>query len=121
MAARRARTMTGMALAMGTELRIEAEPEEVGLSSARLGNVRRLVQRYIDDGKLPGAISLVARRDRVVHLDTYGEMDAERHTPMRLDTICRFYSMTKPIASVGLMMLYEQGLFMLDDPVSKFI
>ena len=113
--------MTVMALAIGSDVRVEAAAEDVGMSSARLGNVTRLVQRYIDAGKLPGAISLVARRGRVVHLETYGEMDAERHRPMQLDTIFRFYSMTKPIASVGLMMLYEEGHFQLDDPVSKFI
>jgi len=91
------------------------------MSSARLGNVSRLVQGYINDGKLPGAISLVARRGRVVHFETYGNMDAERQKPMRSDAIFRFYSMTKPIASVGLMMLYEEGRFQLDDPISRFI
>ena len=91
------------------------------MSTAGLRNVSRLVQRYIDEGKLPGAISLVARRGKVVHFETYGEMDAERHKPMRSDTIFRFYSMTKPIASVGLMMLYEEGKFQLDDPLSRFM
>ena len=91
------------------------------MSTAGLRNVSGLVQRYIDDGKLPGAISLVARRGKVVHFETYGNMDAERSKPMRSDTIFRFYSMTKPIASVGLMMLYEQGRFQLEDPASKFI
>src|ERR687886_137487 len=110
-----------MALATRSEFEIEAAPEEVGMSTPGLRNVSRLVQRYIDDGKLPGAISLVARRGKVVHFETYGEMDAERHKPMRSDTIFRFYSMTKPIASVGLMMLYEQGKFQLEDPVSRFI
>jgi CubicO group peptidase (beta-lactamase class C family) len=113
--------MTAMALAIGSDLRVEAAAEDVGMSSARLGNVTRLVRRYIDAGRLPGAISLVARRGRVVHLETYGEVDADRHRRMQLDTIFRFYSMTKPIASVGLMMLYEEGHFQLDDPVSKFI
>lgn len=91
------------------------------MSTAGLRNVSGLVQRYIDDGKLPGAISLVARRGKVVHFETYGNMDAERSQPMRSDTIFRFYSMTKPIASVGLMMLYEQGKFQLEDAASKFI
>ena len=91
------------------------------MSTAGLRNVSRLVQRYIDEGKLPGAISLVARRGKVVHFETYGEMDAERHKPMRSDTIFRFYSMTKPIASVGLMLLYEEGKFQLEDPVSRLI
>jgi CubicO group peptidase (beta-lactamase class C family) len=110
-----------MAIAMRSETSIEAAPEDVGMSSARLRNVTRLVQSYIDDQKLPGAISLVARRGQVVHFETYGNMDAERHKPMRSDAIFRFYSMTKPIASVGLMMLYEEGRFQLDDPASKFI
>ena len=59
-----------MALAIGSDLRVEAAAEDVGMSSARLGNVTRLVRRYIDAGRLPGAISLVARRGRVVHLET---------------------------------------------------
>src|SRR5438067_1401312 len=110
-----------MAIATRSDLFVEASPEDVGMSSARLRNVSRLVQGYIDERKLPGAISLVARRGRVVHFETYGNMDDERQKPMRADAIFRFYSMTKPIASVGLMMLYEQARFQLDDPASKFI
>ena len=104
-----------------TELLLDAAPEDVGMSSARLGNVTRLVQRYIDDGRLPGALSLVARRGKLVHFETYGRMDDARQKPVRPDTIFRFYSMTKPIVSVGLMMLYEQGFFQLEDPASRFI
>ena len=111
----------GMAIATRTDVIVEAAPEDVGLSSVGLRNLARLVQGYVDDQKLPGAISLVARRGRVVHFETYGNMDHERQTPMRADAIFRFYSMTKPIASVGLMMLYQEGKFQLDDPVSKFI
>jgi CubicO group peptidase (beta-lactamase class C family) len=110
-----------MAIATRSDVIVEAAPEDVGMSSAGLSNVSRLVQRYIDEGKLPGAISLVARRGQVVHFETYGNMDDERHKPMRSDAIFRFYSMTKPIASVGLMMLYEEGRFQLDDPASRFI
>jgi CubicO group peptidase (beta-lactamase class C family) len=91
------------------------------MSSTHLRNVSRLVQSYIDQQKLPGAISLVARHGQVVDFETYGSMDVERNTPMRSDALFRFYSMTKPIASVGLMMLYEEGKFQLDDPASKFI
>ena len=100
---------------------IVAEPEEVGLSSSRLGNVKRLVQGYVDDGKIPGAISLVSRRGKVVHFETFGQMDVEAGKAMAPDTIVRIYSMTKPIASVALMTLYEEGRFQLDDPASKFI
>jgi CubicO group peptidase (beta-lactamase class C family) len=110
-----------MAIATRSELSVETAAEDVGMSSARLGNVSRLVERYIDERKLPGAISLVARRGSIVHFEMYGNMDDERHKPMRSDAIFRFYSMTKPIASVGLMMLYEEGRFQLEDPASKFI
>src|SRR5229473_6886533 len=110
-----------MAIATRRDLFVEAAPEDVGMSSAGLRNVSRLVQGYLDERKLPGAISLVARRGRVVHFETYGSMDDERQKPMRADAIFRFYSMTKPIASVALMTLYEEGRFQLDDPASKFI
>ncbi len=110
-----------MAVAIETERFVEATPEDTGMSSSHLRNVSRVVQSYIDDRKLPGAISMVARRGKVIHFETYGNMDDEHSKPMRPDTIFRFYSMTKPIASVGLMMLYEEGRFQLDDPASRFI
>src|SRR5687767_899493 len=102
-----------MVATLNTATMIEAEPEDVGLSSARLGNVTRLVQSYIDSGKIPGAISMVARRGKVIHFETYGKADAEAGRPMAADTIFRIYSMTKPIASVALMTLYEEGKFQL--------
>jgi CubicO group peptidase (beta-lactamase class C family) len=110
-----------MAIATRSELRIEADPDELGMSDSRLRNVTNLVQRYIDERKLPGALSLVARSGRIAHFETYGNMDDARQKPVQPDTIFRFYSMTKPIASVGLMMLYEEGRVQLEDPVSKFI
>src|SRR5215211_9439600 len=110
-----------MVATLDTATQIEATPEEVGLSPARLGNVTRLVQGYVDSGKIPGAISMVARRGKLVHFETYGRSDAESGRPMSADTIFRIYSMTKPIASVALMTLYEEGKFQLDDPAAKFI
>ena len=71
--------------------------------------------------KLPGALTLVARRGEVVFLDCLGWRDLEARTPLELNSIFRFYSMSKPITSVAVMMLYEEGWFQLDDPVSKFI
>jgi CubicO group peptidase (beta-lactamase class C family) len=103
------------------ESRIEARPEEVGMSSKRLENVSRLVHGYVDDGKIPGAITLIARGGQVVFYETVGRMDVEAGKAMTDDTIFRIYSMTKPIASVALMMLYEEGRFQLDDPASKYI
>jgi CubicO group peptidase (beta-lactamase class C family) len=97
------------------------KPEEVGLSSARLGRIGDHLQRYIDAGKLAGTLVLVARRGRVAYLEPRGHLEIERTRPVAPDSIFRIYSMTKPIVSVGLMMLWEQGRFQLDDPVAKFI
>ncbi len=98
-----------------------AKPEDVGMSSERLGRIRAAMQRYIDRGVVPGTVTLVARRGRVVHLDAQGYRDVEAKAPMTTDTIFRIASMTKPIASVALMMLYEEGHFLLGDPISKFL
>ena len=100
---------------------VEAQPEEVGISSEGMARLKRHVQGYIDAGKFPGAISMVQRRGKVVHFETYGQRDIETGKPVERDTIFRIYSMTKPIVSVGLMTLYEEGRFQIDDPVSKYI
>ena len=84
---------------------LEAAPEEVGMSSAGLERVSRLVQRYVDARRIPGGISAVVRHGRLVHFETYGNMNDEAGQAMQPDAIFRIYSMTKPIVSVGLMML----------------
>jgi CubicO group peptidase (beta-lactamase class C family) len=99
-----------------------SRPEDVGLSSERLARIdSHLKRRYLDPGKLPGALTLVYRRGEIAYLSPQGLMDAERGKPMREDTIFRIYSMSKPITSVALMMLYEHGHFQLDDPVDRWI
>src|SRR5262245_54678623 len=98
-----------------------ATPEDVGMSSDRLRTVSRLVRGYVDDGRYAGTITVIARRDQVVHLEANGDRDAERGRPMEPDTIVRIYSMTKPIVSVALMTLYEKGRFQLDDPAAEYI
>ena len=97
------------------------KPEEVGLSSSRLGRITDHLQRYIDAGKLAGTLTLVARRGKIAYLEPQGHLEIERKRPVTQDAIFRIYSMTKPIVSVGLMMLWEQGRLQLDDPVGKFI
>ncbi len=97
------------------------KPEEVGLSSPRLARIGEHLQRYIDAGKLAGTLTLVARRGQVAYFEPRGHLELERRRPMTRDAVFRIYSMTKPITSVGLMMLYEQGRFQLDDPVHRFI
>jgi CubicO group peptidase (beta-lactamase class C family) len=86
-----------------------------------LGRVERLIARYVEAGRYPGVVSLIARRDQVVHSQAVGHRDVARGRPMELDTIFRIYSMTKPIVSTALMMLYEEGLFQLDDPASSYL
>ncbi len=97
------------------------KPEEVGLSSQRLERIRAHLQRYIDAGKIAGTLTLVARQGQIAFFEPQGHLELEHARPMQHDTIFRIYSMSKPITSVGLMMLYEQGLFQLDDPIDKFI
>ena len=101
---------------------MHAKPDLAGLSTERLGYIDHFLQtQYIDSGKLKGAVVLVSRRGELAHLGVLGEMDHERRRPMRADTVFRIYSMTKPITSLAFMMLVEQGLVALDDPVSRYI
>jgi CubicO group peptidase (beta-lactamase class C family) len=96
-----------------------SEPGKVGLSSTELSQVDKLMQRYVDQKKLPGMVTMVARHGKVVSFKKYGVMGVGK--PMQLDAIFRIASMTKPITSVAVMMLYDEGRFQLDDPVSKYI
>jgi CubicO group peptidase (beta-lactamase class C family) len=98
-----------------------AAPEEIGLSSARLARLSAVMQSEIDRGRVPGAVALVARRGRVGYFESFGHRDAASGTPMAKDSIFRIYSMTKPITSVAAMMLWEEGRFLLNDPVAKYL
>lgn len=97
-------------------------PESVGLDSGQLVRVgEHLGKRYVEPGKIPGSITLVARHGQACFLDIQGQRDVARGTPMTEDTIVRIYSMSKPITSLALMTLHERGLFSLSDPVHRFI
>ena len=98
-----------------------AVPEEVGMSAARLERIAPVMQRWVDDGKIPGALTMIAREGKLVHLEKVGLQDIATATPIEFDTIFRIYSMTKPITSVAVMMLYEEGHYQLNSPVSDFI
>ena len=100
---------------------LQAKPEDVGLSSARLARIDDWRERIVADGKVAGATTLVARRGKVVHLASSGLADIERGTAMTPATVHRFYSMTKPLTSAAIMMLYEEGRFQLDDPITRFL
>jgi len=96
-------------------------PEEVGLSSDQLARIEAVTQKHIDSGVVPGAVMLVARRGKIAWYKSMGFRDRAAKDAMRQDAIFRIYSMTKPIVSVGIMMLLEEGHFILNDPVAKFI
>jgi CubicO group peptidase (beta-lactamase class C family) len=96
-------------------------PGAFGFDATRLSRIRPWMQGYVDTGKFPGALTLIARRGTLVYCDCVGLRDVERGLPWARDTQARFYSMTKPITATALMMLYEQGLCHLDDPVDLFL
>lgn len=98
-----------------------AAPEAVGMSAERLERLDRVMQGYIDRREVAGVVTLVARRGKVVHFSALGQRDVEAGAPMTHDTIFRIASMTKPIASVALMMLYEEGRFQLRDPIARWL
>jgi CubicO group peptidase (beta-lactamase class C family) len=97
----------------------EALPEEVGMSGERLDRISPVMQDYIEKQVFPGMVTLVAREGKVVHLGTYGKMRSDM--AMKPDAIFQIASMTKPITSVAVMMLFEEGHFLLDDSVSKYL
>ncbi|MBN2321119.1 MAG: beta-lactamase family protein [Acidobacteria bacterium] len=98
-----------------------AEPVDVGLSSERLARLDRAMQAYIDQEKLAGIVVLVARHGSIVHHKAFGMADIESGKKMKTDHLVRMYSMTKPITSAALLMLYEEGKFQLTDPLEKYI
>ena len=96
-------------------------PENVGVSSTRLKRIDALMQGHIDAKRLPGALVLVARHGKIAHCECYGMRDIESQKPVQSDTIFNIGSMTKPITSVAVMMLYEEGCFQLREPITNFI
>ena len=98
-----------------------AIPEDVGMSTSRLGRIAPVMQGYVDNGKIPCALTMIAREGKLVHFEKFGMQDIAAAKPVEFDTIFRLYSMTKPITSVAVMMLYEEGHFQLTTPVSEFV
>lgn len=99
----------------------ETKPEEVGLSSERLLRIRETVQRHMDARQIAGAVTLLARKGRIAHLEAHGVMDLDSRKPMAKNSIFRIWSMSKPVAAVAILMLMEEGKVRLNDPASKFI
>lgn len=92
-----------------------------GFDPQRLRRLDAVLHRYVDEGHLPGVQTAITRRGELIHRDLYGHTDVSAQIPVTPETIYRIYSMTKPITSVALMMLYEEGHFLLDDPVERWI
>lgn len=99
----------------------EASPERVGMSTARLQRMDAVINDYIAKGRQAGVGVLVARNGRIVYHKAYGQDDMQAKTPLKRDAIFRIASQTKAIASIGLMLLFEEGKFLLDDPISNYI
>ena len=99
----------------------EQDPRALGFDPERLERIDRHFDRYVQDGRLPGWMAIVTRNGRVAHFGASGQRDLEAGTPVEPRTLWRIYSMTKPIASVAAMMLWEEGAFELKDPVARFI
>jgi len=97
-----------------------AKPEQVGMSSQRLGRIAPMLKQEIEAGKLPGVVVMVARKGKLVYSEAIGFQDKPAGTPMKTDAVFRIYSMTKPLVSVAAMMLVEEGKIQLTDPLSRF-
>lgn len=98
-----------------------AKPEEVGLSSQRLAKIAEVFNQEIKDQKIPGAVVMIARKGKVAYHEAFGAQDKSAERTMAKDSIFRIYSMTKALASVGAMILVEDGKVQLTDPVAKFL
>ena len=99
----------------------QTKAERVGMSSERLDRITAMTQKYVDEGKLAGVITLVARDGKLVHFEAVGNKGVDDARPLEKDDLFRIYSMTKPITATAAMQLYEQGKFHMSDPVHKFI
>ena len=99
----------------------QAAPEAVGMSAERLARITGLMQSYVDDGRLAGAVTMVGRHGRVVYHEAVGTLDLETGAQMEPDSLFRIYSMSKPIVSMAALTLYEEGRFQLNDPVGDYI
>ncbi|MDB4023561.1 beta-lactamase family protein [bacterium] len=96
-------------------------PEEVGVSSDRINRLTNVMQEYVDQNKMSGAVALVARKNKIIYFDAVGKSDLENDRIMKKDAIFRIASQTKAIVSVGIMILQEEGKLLISDPLSKYI
>jgi CubicO group peptidase (beta-lactamase class C family) len=109
------------ALAAGPQALPTAKAENVGMSAERLTRLSEGMKSLVDQGRLAGVVTMVARRGKVIEFEAIGKRDIAANLPMQKDSIFRIYSMTKPITGVAMMMLFEEGKWQLNDPVAKYI
>ena len=100
---------------------IEGNPENIGMSSERLERITELSKKYINDFNIPGIVTIVSRKGKIVYYNAIGKREFQGEAELLKDDLFRIYSMTKPVTAVAIMQLYEQGKFNLNDPVSKFL
>ena len=122
---RRTLPFLGLVLFLGFPLSAQrlptATPESLGLSSERLERIGKVFQGYVDEGRIAGAVGMVLRDGKVAYVDEWGMRDIDTADPLEDDDIFRIFSMSKPITSVAVMMLWEEGHFFLTDPVGRYI
>ena len=102
-------------------LKLEAKPEDVGLSTAGLAAIDASIQKEISAGSLAGAVTLAARHGKICHVHAMGMKDIERGEPSRIDGLYRIFSMTKPVTAVAMMILWDEGRWQPDDPIEKYL
>ena len=100
---------------------IPQKPEEAGLSAARLSHIDKLLEQQVRDRNIPGAVALIVRNGKIVYYKAFGFSDVEKKSQLKKDDIFRIASQSKAITSLAAMMLWEEGKFLLDEPVSKYI
>src|SRR5947209_10533564 len=105
----------------GTRDLAPATPESAGISSERLHRLDVAMTRLVDEKQVAGLVTLLERHGKVVHFNAVGQLDSRKADPVQKDSIFRIYSMSKPVTGVAMMMLYEEGKWRLDDPVSRYI
>src|SRR3974390_1065502 len=96
-------------------------PEDIGLSTAGLNRLSSVIRGESERKRVPGAVALIARRGQIGYFESFGQRDPASGAPMAKDSIFRIYSMTKPIVSVAAMMLWEEGRFLLNDPIDRYL
>lgn len=112
--------LLGLTSAQARDLR-EVKPAKEGFSSERLARIDTFMNQAVEEGVMVGGLGVIARNGNIVYSSTWGQRDREQQLPMTDDTLFRIYSMTKPITGVALMMLFEEGKFLLNEPVAKYI